>query len=154
MPATATRNQGKTLFVKETLIDHPTANPQFVNEAWKKAGMDGTISDTLVNKMRAQLKLSGNLRGKHSAKKGAASQKASSGKKRARKPKNARIARSEAGTGDARQRPASRTVRLTDLEAELDQLLFNVMNLGNLPDVEKALRQTRRALYGAFATKH
>ena len=38
MPATATRNQGKTLFVKETLIDHPTANPKFVNEAWKQAG--------------------------------------------------------------------------------------------------------------------
>ena len=59
MPATATRNQGKTLFVKETLIDHPTANPKFVNDAWEKAGMEGTISDTLVNKMRSQLKLTG-----------------------------------------------------------------------------------------------
>ena len=86
MPATATRNQGKTLFVKETLIDHPTANPKFVNEAWKEAGMEGTISETLVNKMRSQLKLTGNLRGTRSSKKGktSASKVTTSGKPRGR----------------------------------------------------------------------
>ena len=154
MRATATRNQGKTLFVKETLIDHPTANPTFVNDAWKAAGMEGTISEALVNKIRSQLKLTGNLKGTRPAKKdrAAASKRASSGKKRGRKPKNA-VARAEGTTGEARQRPAGQGVRLSELEADLDRLLFSVMSMGNLPEVEKALRQTRRALYSAFAAK-
>ncbi len=155
MPATATRNQGKTLFVKETLIDHPTANPKFVNEAWERAGMEGTISDTLVNKMRAQLKLTGNLRGNGAAKrrKGAVSKRSSAGRKR--RAKDVTVARSDGVTGEVRPRTSGRSsVRLAELEAEIDRLLFSVMSLGNLPEVEDALRQTRRALYRAFATKH
>ncbi len=41
MPATKTRDQGKTSFVKELLIDNPKANTKAVNDAWSKAGMDG-----------------------------------------------------------------------------------------------------------------
>ena len=55
---------GKTMFVKEFLNDHPQGNVNAVNEAWRAAGFDGTISSTLVNKMRASLGLTGNLRGK------------------------------------------------------------------------------------------
>ena len=61
---TKTRDQGKTSFVKELLIDHPMANTKAVNEAWTTAGMDGTISETLVNKTRSHMGLAGNLRGK------------------------------------------------------------------------------------------
>ena len=52
------------MFVKEFLNDHPQGNVDAVNEAWQAAGFDGTISTTLVNKMRASLGLTGNLRGK------------------------------------------------------------------------------------------
>ena len=34
-----------------------------MNEAWQAAGFDGTISTTLVYKVRASLGLTGNLRG-------------------------------------------------------------------------------------------
>ncbi len=53
---------GKTLFVKEFLIDNPKGNVTAVNEAWSSAGFGGSISTTLVNKMRAKLGLVGNLR--------------------------------------------------------------------------------------------
>ena len=157
MPATATRNQGKTLFVKETLIDHPTANPKFVNDKWKEAGMEGTISETLVNKMRAQLKLTGNLRGTRSGEEGQGGRvKAiSSGKRRGRKAKE-RAGRRPLGThfrrGPVSVQPAVASA-WPNWRPSSTALLFNVMSLGNLPEVEKALRQTRRALYSAFATK-
>ena len=54
---------GKSMFVKEFLNDHPQSNVDTVIDAWQAAGFDGTISATLVNKMRAMLGLTGNLRG-------------------------------------------------------------------------------------------
>ena len=41
------------MFVKEFLNDHPQSNVDAVNDAWQGAGFGGTISPTLVNKMRA-----------------------------------------------------------------------------------------------------
>ena len=64
MPATATRNQGKSKFVREVLNDNPQANAAAVNEAWQAAGMPGSISAGLVNNLRFRLGLSGNLRGR------------------------------------------------------------------------------------------
>ena len=55
---------GKTMFVKEFLNDHAEGNVDSVNEAWTAAGFEGTISRTLVDKTRALLGLTGNLRGK------------------------------------------------------------------------------------------
>ena len=59
--ATPTRNLGKTGFVKEFLNDNPLANARAVNEAWKEAGFEGTISNTLVTRMRSELGLTGNI---------------------------------------------------------------------------------------------
>ena len=59
--ATTTRNLGKTGFVKEFLNDNPQANAQAVNDAWKAAGFEGTISHSLVTQVRSQLGLTGNL---------------------------------------------------------------------------------------------
>jgi hypothetical protein len=56
-----TRSLGKTGFVKEFLNDHPEANTRAVNAAWAAAGFKGTISPTLVTKMRSQLGLTGNI---------------------------------------------------------------------------------------------
>jgi hypothetical protein len=44
-----------------------------------------------------------------------------------------------------------RTAALEGLEAEVDRLLFRVMEIGELPEVEQALRQARRLLYGGFS---
>jgi len=62
MPTTMTRSPGKTGFIKEFLNDNPEANTRAVNEAWRAAGFAGTISPTLVTKLRSQLGLTGNIR--------------------------------------------------------------------------------------------
>jgi hypothetical protein len=59
--ATATRSLGKTGFLKQFLNDNPQANARAVNDAWKEAGFDGTISNTLVTRMRSELGLTGNI---------------------------------------------------------------------------------------------
>jgi hypothetical protein len=155
MPATKTQNQGKTSFVKEVLIDNPTANPKAVNDAWKAAGMEGTISETLVNKQRAAMGLSGNLRGTQRTKKSskARSTRSARPQKRARKSKQATVEMKENSTGAKRGRPMARAGRLAEIEADLDRLLYRVMDVGQLSDVEDALRLARRRLYGAFASK-
>ncbi len=154
MPATTTRKQGKTLFVKETLIDNPQATTAVVNEAWAAAGMAGTISETLVTKMRSQMGLSGNLRGKSDKESGSTT--ASLTRAGAKRRHQERQAASPSGAGhveDVRGRIGTRAELLADVEADLDRLLFRVMSLGNLPSVANAIRETRRALYRACATK-
>jgi hypothetical protein len=134
MASTATTSPGKTGFVKEVLLDDPHANPKTVNEAWAAAGMKGTISSALVNKTRAKMGLTGNLRGK--AKKPAA------GKKRGHQP-----GAFAASRVDSKVRQSARARVLIDLEAEIDRLLFKVMGVGGLPDVVETLRTARRLLY-------
>ena len=151
------RNQGKTEFVKNVLSSNPYANAVVVNKQWSSAGRSGTISETLVNKMRAELGLAGNLRKrKANLLPPAPEQKPSySRKKRGRKP--GLVARNETSviqngkpTGDKQTQAASRNAQLTTLEAEIDILLFKVMNVGGLVDVENALRSSRRLLYKAL----
>src|SRR4051794_13524364 len=81
-PKVRARDQGKTPFVKEFLNDHPDGNVKAVNAAWTESGFEGSISGTLVNKMRSELGLTGNQRGKSKA---ASGTKPYTGKKRGRK---------------------------------------------------------------------
>ena len=141
MPKTAIVSPGKTSFLKEFLNDHPEGNVKAVNEAWTAAGFDGTISETLVYKARASLGLTGNLSGKT---KTAAEGKATpTGKKlgRPRKEPTAPV------TGQPRGRKSARTLALTELEADIDRLIFKVMGVGDLTEIEAALRRARRLLY-------
>jgi len=39
---------------------------------------------------------------------------------------------------------------LTDLEAEIDRLIFKMMEIGDLTEIEDWLRRARRLLYGAL----
>jgi hypothetical protein len=132
---------GKTMFVKEFLNDHPQGKVVSVNEAWKAAGFDGTISPTLVNKMRATLGLTGNLRGNTKKSKPSAT-----GKKRG-KP---RIETAAAANGKPRGSNSARTVVLNDMEVDIDRLIFKAMAIGGLTEIEDTLRLARRMLYGAF----
>ena len=139
MPRTAT-TPGKTSFVKEFLHDNPQGNTKAVNEAWQAAGFEGTISPTLVNKTRASLRLTDDLRGETKKSKGKAT---SSGKKlgRPRKEPTAAV------NGQSRGRKSARTLALTELEADIDRLIFKVMGVGDLTEIEDSLRQARRLLY-------
>jgi hypothetical protein len=134
---------GKTMFVKEFLNDHPQGNVDAVNDAWKAAGFDGTISATLVNTMRALLGLTGNLR--RNTKKSKAS---TTGKK----PASPRKEAAAAFNGKPRGRKTNRTHALLEVEAEIDRLMFQVMRIGDLPEVENALREARRRVYGALSS--
>ena len=140
LPKTASATPGKTSFLKEFLHDNPQGNVKAANEAWTAAGFDGTISETLVYKTRASLGLTGNLSGKTNKSKAKAT---STGKKlgRPRKEPTAPI------TGKPRGRKSARTLALTELEADIDRLIFKVMGVGDLAEIEDSLRQARRLLY-------
>jgi hypothetical protein len=141
MPREATATPGKTSFLKEFLHDNPQGNVKAANEAWTAAGFDGTISETLVYKTRASLGLTGNLSGKTKA---AAEGKATpTGKKRGRprKESTAPVA------GKPRGRKSARTLAVTELEADIDLLIFKVMGVGDLTEIEDSLRRARRLLY-------
>jgi hypothetical protein len=152
MPVAATKNLGKTSFVKEVLFDNPQANPTAVNEAWTAAGMNGTISPTLVNKMRSELGLTGNLRAQPGKTKAATTSKPlSRDKKRGGKPSGQRLATNmEPSKAENSGRRTPRNQALVHVEAEIDRLLFLVMNVGGLTEVEDALRESRRRLYRAL----
>jgi hypothetical protein len=156
MPATVKRNQGKTEFVRSVLEKNPFANARIVREEWAAAGNGDSISQTLINKQRAALGLTGNIKGgrpKKSESAGAA-KPAYTGKKRGRKPKSAGVGVTvEAGNGRSfdgvKVKAAGRPAQLSQIEADIDRLLFRVMSLGGMENIEDSLRRTRRLLYQA-----
>src|SRR5262249_52785962 len=137
----------KTMFVKEILLDNPLANSQTVNGAWSAAGMEGSISHTLVSQVRAQLGLRGNLRGRRRKGRkgtGTAELAAERGTSPERDPSGA--------NGMSGVKVRGRKSTLINLEVDLDRLLFRVMDVGDLPEVEDALRKARRLLYAGSTT--
>jgi hypothetical protein len=146
-PKVKARDQGKTPFVKKFLDDHPEANVNEVNEAWKAAGFEGTISPTLVYQMRKQPGLTGSIPGKAGKTEAASRTKPSTGKRRGRKPKETTPATTG---GETRGRGSARTQALHEVETEIDRLLFKVMGVGDLTEIEDSLRRARRHLYGAL----
>ena len=38
------KNEGKSMFLKEYLVDHPDAGTEAIDSAWREAGNEGTIS--------------------------------------------------------------------------------------------------------------
>lgn len=139
----------KSDFVREVLTKNPTFTTKSVNEAWSEAGHDGKISETLVQNLRSKLGLTGNIRTgrppadgrktKAKAKRG----RPKTGRRSPGRPKSAPSASSVAASAPA----PSKAVRggVAELEAEIDRLLFRVMDQG-MPAVENALREARRQL--------
>src|SRR3954464_10731417 len=78
-------NQGKTAFVEAFLPENRDADHMMVSEAWRAAGNQGTVSESLVSKTRSRLK-----RGQAGAVKGGAKRAASgpAAKVKARPPKD------------------------------------------------------------------
>jgi hypothetical protein len=152
MPAVATRNQGKSMFVKEMLNDDPLANTEAVNAAWRAAGMSGTISSSLISNVRTRLRLSGKLprkRRRRTRTAGAADAGAAgpvTGRRRGRPRRQA----GPGGNGEAPVMSRGRERELMSLEVEIDRLLMTVVETGALPEVENALRKVRRQLYAGL----
>ena len=129
---------GKSMFVKEFLNDHPQSNVAAVNKAWKVAGFNGTISKTVVFKVKSSLGLAGNLRGNTKKSKTSATRK------------NRVTPRKETTAAVNVQPRLNRSTVLDDVEVDIDRLLFKVMGIGDLTELEEMLRRARRLLYGAL----
>jgi hypothetical protein len=135
------RDQGKSFFIKEVLVDDPRANAKAVNEAWRRAGMAGSISGTLVSMVRSELGLAGNRRGRPKGAENATARAAKPGGRSAR----------PGGTGAAPDvrwghRSIDRERVLAEIEADIDRVIFRLMAVGGLGDVEDELRAVRRRL--------
>src|SRR5215213_9642975 len=70
------KGDGKSAFVRDVLTKDSTANPVAINSAWQEAGHEGTISESLVHKMRARMKLTGAQRPRKGADGSGATKKA------------------------------------------------------------------------------
>ncbi len=127
MSVRGTRDQGKSMFIKEMLVDHPEASHQEIVKAWQSSGMPGSISATLVSRVRKREGIS-------------------------RKRKPGRRPAAPTATVAKAPRPVSTSPsagRLVELEVEIDRVLKKVVELGSLTQVEDVLRKTRRQLYSA-----
>jgi hypothetical protein len=147
-------NQGKSEFVEEQFRRDRDATHETIIEAWAASGKEGTISPSLVQKIRAKLKLTG----KRGRTKGAAPSKAKT-------PTNGRRTRratetvvetpavanglsipADASIGTMPARGGGRESALHEVEAGIDELIFTLKVNGGMPEVEEALRAARRLL--------
>jgi hypothetical protein len=112
-----------------------------VNEAWAKAGMQGRISHTTVSEVRKSLGLIGKPRTATSA-------KVTQAKAPAIKPRGSMpVTETKVATSkvvETSRQDSSRTTILLAVESEIERLIYTIMGLGDLPEIETALRDARR----------
>ena len=164
------RDQGKSTFVGDVLTKDPQANTEAVNRAWTKAGHEGTISESLVNKIRSRMGLTGQPRpgarvpesAESAGQPTAPATRPAPATRRGTAPKKGgghtpakgdrrpvpQVTASEAGPQEAGSQSggADRTRVLTRLEGQIDELLFATKVAGGLPEFEETLRRARRIL--------
>jgi len=158
------RDQGKSAFVGAVLTKDPQANTEAVNRAWTKAGHEGTISESLVNKIRSRMGLTGPPRPGARDTESAASAEPPAAPATRRRTGPKRVGGRPLAQGNERPVPQvteseaepqgsgshsggdDRTRVLTRLEGQIDEMLFEIKVAGGLPEFEEALRRTRRIL--------
>jgi hypothetical protein len=145
---------GKTHFIEEILDKDPKANASRINQAWNDAGHTGSISTSLVQRLRAAKGLTRKSRrqSKASSANGSAKSAKVPGRKPGRPPKAATVGSTRVnGThapvaAGSKPAPSQRARLLDELEGEIDRLIFRIIGLGDLAEVEGALRRARRIL--------
>lgn len=160
--ATATGRGDKVAFLKDLLGRKPEVNHKDAGRAWQEAGHEGTISGTSFYRVKSDLGLSG---------KGQSGGGDAAGKPVPKKtkpkptPKVKRTVRAaepverpgphsngQADAEEARGRAAApqegnRERVLDQVEADIDEIIFNLKGLGGMPEVEAALREVRRMVH-------
>ncbi|HEX8204176.1 MAG TPA: hypothetical protein VF590_27105 [Isosphaeraceae bacterium] len=151
-------DQGKLEFVREMLQQDPNANEKTVNEAWQEAGNQGSISRSSVGKVRAEMGLTNKRRPRNrKAEEAPARKSATRPTQRRSEPAGAGQAAesprargngapAEAASSASANSGGDRGRLIEELEGDLDRLLFRVMSLGGLTEVEDLLRRSRRLL--------
>jgi len=123
------------MLVEEVLDDDLHADARALDEAWRAAGMAGSISGGLVNNLRFRMGLSGNLR-----------RRRTTGRRRGRRTVQVQGRANESTPATTRRRSSE----LMGLELEIDRLRRKVVEIGQLPDVEDGLRSARHRLYAGM----
>src|SRR5439155_20198044 len=141
--------EGKSGFLKEFFVDHPGARKDEIDRAWREAGNGGTISESLISKVRSGLGLKGKRRGTARAKGSTGAGKRSSA---APKSKGGRTGPKAAGGTAAKAngrlvtgapgRPAerrtggdNRTRVFVRVEGQIDGMLHEVGLAGGAPEL-------------------
>jgi hypothetical protein len=154
------KDEGKSMFLKEYLVDHPDAGKGAIDAAWREAGNEGTISTSLIGKVRRDLERTGQgtAKGKSRARVGTG-KRSSAGSKSAARGAGPEVGGRTPAKEDSRpvteglERPAAppaaggdRTGVLIRLEGAIDDLLHEIKLTGGLPEFEETLRRARRIL--------
>jgi hypothetical protein len=138
-------DQGKSAFIRDLLGRDPEADEDAVNEAWRKAGNQGSISGSLIYKIRSGLGLTGKGR---SADVAAGRPKAKETK--APKAKPVAPARPQSNGPPAASATGSESTAgarggaLDRVEDRIDDLIFELKDLGGMERAQEALRLARR----------
>jgi hypothetical protein len=158
MAAATGTEQGKTSFVEEFLKDHKDADLAAVNAAWRSFGREGTISDSLFGKTRRSLGLTRKRTGKRANPAAGTPAAATSaavrrGGKKAATSGPGGSSTEEMPTKAGRQSPSTATNQADDrnqmliaLEKDLDRLLFGVLEMESMTEVEEFIRSARRVV--------
>jgi hypothetical protein len=153
MVTKAKKGPNKTSFVRDFIQKNPTANRKAVEEAWRAAGHEGSISSALVSNLRSELGLTGNLRsGSSTSESNGApgSVEATAGRKKSKKRRR-RAKGKVSGTiaepsTERKSRSIGRDGALAEIEGDIDRLIFKLIALGGMETIEEELRKVRRRL--------
>ena len=154
------KNEGKSMFLKEYLLDHPDAGKEAIDAAWREAGNEGTISTSLIGKVRKDLELTGQgtAKVKSRASVGTGKRSSADSKSDARgvgpevggrtpaKKNNRHVVGGLERPAEPQAAGGDRTRVLIRLESEIDGLLHEIKMTGGLPEFEETLRKARRIL--------
>jgi hypothetical protein len=155
------KNKGKSMFLKEYLVDHPDAGTEAIAAAWRQGGHEGTISPSLIHKVRRDLGQTGQGTAKQKSRErvGTAKRPAADSKSGARGAGRSEVegrtpAQESSQPVTAASEPlvaprvagGDRTAVLIRLEGAIDDLLHEVKLAGGLPEFEETLRKARRIL--------
>jgi hypothetical protein len=157
MARKAIKGPNKTSFVRDFLKQNPTANRKAVEEAWLAAGHEGSISSAFVSNLRSKLGLTGNLwRASSTAEGRDAPESAKIAARRPKQKKRRRPAKSKASGIVAEQikervpKAVGRNRALGEIEGDIDRLMFKLIALGGMEDIEEELRKVRWLLYRSY----
>ncbi|MGE5755274.1 MAG: hypothetical protein ACM35G_06105 [Planctomycetaceae bacterium] len=138
------KSDGKSVFLKKYLVEAPDAGQEAVEAAWREAGHEGTISQSLIGKVRKDLGLT---KGAAKAKTRARIRAGSEERGRTLGKRNGESVRQDLKRPAALQvAGGERTSVLIRLEGSIDELLHEIKTAGGLPEFEGMLRRARRIL--------
>ena len=153
------KDEGKSMFLKEYLVDHPDAGKEAIDAAWREAGNEGTISTSLIGKVRKDLEQTGQgmakVKSKASVGTGQRSSADSKSDARGAGPEVGGRTPAKENSGpvtESLERPAAPQRRaatdrmLIRLEGAIDDLLHEIKLTGGLPEFEATLRKAGRIL--------